>query len=40
MVIGAGNHVEIWSKERWEQFDEDGEEVFEDIAENLTEFLL
>lgn len=39
-IIGAANHVEIWSKERWEPLDEDGDAAFEEIAENLTEFLL
>ena len=40
LIIGAANHVEIWSKERWEPLDEDGDAAFEEIAENLTEFLL
>lgn len=40
MVIGAAAHVEIWAKERWEKVEEAGDEAFEDIAENLTEFLL
>lgn len=39
-IIGAANHVEIWAKERWEPVDADAETTFEDIAENLTEFLL
>lgn len=40
MVIGAGNHVEIWAKERWEVVEEESDEAFEDIAENLTEFMI
>lgn len=40
MVIGAANHVEIWSKERWVPLDDEANEAFEDIAENLTEFML
>lgn len=40
MVIGAANHVEIWSKERWDPVDDEANDTFEDIAENLTEFLL
>ncbi|MEG0507416.1 MAG: division/cell wall cluster transcriptional repressor MraZ [Longicatena sp.] len=40
MIIGAANHVEIWSKEKWETVDEIANETFEDIAENLTEFML
>lgn len=40
MVIGAANHVEIWSRERWEPVDEEANETFEDIAESLTEFMI
>lgn len=39
-IIGAANHVEIWAKEKWEPVDEEAEGAFEDIAENLTEFML
>lgn len=40
IVVGAGNHLEIWAKENWESMDEDANASFEEIAENLTEFLL
>ena len=40
MVIGAANHVEIWSRERWEPVDEEATDAFEDIAESLTEFMI
>ena len=40
MVIGAANHVEIWAKDVWEPIDEEGLQTFEDIAENLTEFMM
>ena len=40
MVIGAANHVEIWSRERWEPVDEEANDAFEDIAESLTEFMI
>lgn len=40
MIIGAANHVEIWSKENWEPVDEEANDNFEDIAENLTDFML
>ena len=40
MVIGAGNHIEIWAKERWVIVEEESDEAFEDIAENLTEFMI
>lgn len=40
MVIGAASHVEIWAKEKWEPIDDEANATFEDIAENLTEFML
>ncbi len=39
MIIGAANHVEIWSKERWESIDEISDDAFEEMAESLTEYL-
>lgn len=40
IIVGAGNHLEIWSKANWEPVEEDANESFEDIAENLTEFMM
>ena len=40
MVLGAANHVEVWSRERWEPVDEEATDAFEDIAESLTEFMI
>lgn len=40
MIIGAANHVELWAKEAWDPIDEEGSATFEDIAENLTEFMM
>lgn len=39
-VIGTGNTVEIWSKERWEAYNEEHSDDFEEVAEALTEFLM
>lgn len=39
-IIGAANHIEIWAKEQWETMDNEANESFEEIAENLTEFIL
>lgn len=39
-VIGTGNTVEIWSKERWDSYNEEHSDDFEEVAETLTEFLL
>ena len=35
VVIGVNDRLEIWSKERFEQFMKDNEDVISDIAENL-----
>lgn len=39
-VIGTGNTVEIWSKERWEAYNDEHSDDFEEVAETLTEFLI
>ena len=39
VVVGAADHVEIWSQERWNAYDEEASESFESIAESLTEYL-
>ena len=38
-VIGAGDHVEIWAEERWDEYNAVSDEAFEEAAESLTEFL-
>lgn len=38
-VIGAADHVEIWSEERWNAYEQDADVSFEDMAESLTEYL-
>lgn len=40
LIIGAVNHIEIWSKENWTRMNEDANETFEDMAESLTDFIL
>ena len=39
VVVGAADHVEIWSEERWNTYEEEAAESFESIAETLTEYL-
>lgn len=39
VIIGAADHLEIWSEERWDAYDETSDETFETDAETLTEFL-
>lgn len=40
VIVGAFDHIEIWSEERWDAYYEDASESFEDIAESLTDFLV
>ena len=37
-VIGVSNRIEIWDKNGWNQFYEDTEDQFEEIAEELIDF--
>lgn len=38
VVVGAGNHVEIWAASKWDSFEEEGNENLEAIAERLSAF--
>lgn len=38
VVIGVSERVEIWAKDSWDEYVEDSEESFSDIAENLMDF--
>lgn len=40
VIVGVAEHVEIWSKERWEGYSQVASDSLEDIAEQLTDFLL
>lgn len=40
MIVGAGSKVEIWSREKWEEYYENASVEFEDIAESITDFLI
>ena len=35
IIIGVNDRLEIWSKEKWEEFINDNEDKLSDIAENL-----
>ena len=37
VVVGVANRIEIWSQRRWQQFYEETQGSFEDIAEKLIE---
>ncbi|TFJ94554.1 division/cell wall cluster transcriptional repressor MraZ [Lentibacillus salicampi] len=38
VVIGVSNRVEFWANENWEDYFNDSEESFSEIAENLMDF--
>lgn len=38
VVIGVSERVEIWANDKWEEYVEDSEESFAEIAENLMDF--
>ncbi len=40
VIIGALNHLEIWDKDKWDQEDAATDEMYEEIAESLTEYLV
>lgn len=35
MIIGVSNRIEIWAKDKWEEYYKISQESFEDIAEKL-----
>jgi len=39
VIIGVADHIEIWSEERWDSYDEEAAESFEAVAESLTAYL-
>ena len=39
VIVGVGNHIEIWAKDRWQTFEAEQEDSFEEFAENLTDFM-
>lgn len=38
VVIGVSERVEIWANDKWEEYVDDSEESFAEIAENLMDF--
>ncbi|GGF11802.1 transcriptional regulator MraZ [Halobacillus andaensis] len=38
VVIGVSNRIEFWSKDLWENYFEESEESFSEIAENMLDF--
>ncbi|MTI81416.1 MAG: division/cell wall cluster transcriptional repressor MraZ [Firmicutes bacterium] len=39
MVLGVSSRVEIWSRERWDEYNTSAEENFEEIAEKIVDLL-
>ena len=39
VVIGVADHVEIWSRPKWEAYYASASASFEEVAEQLTEFV-
>ena len=39
LIIGVANHLEIWSKQRWEALEEEQSASFEEAAEHLSEIM-
>lgn len=40
VIVGVGEDIEIWAKDRWENYSDQCDESFEDIAESITDYLL
>lgn len=36
VVVGVLDHIEVWSKDKWEKYLKDNEKDFEDISERLN----
>jgi MraZ protein len=39
VVLGVADHVEIWSSSRWDAYSAIASEAFENVAEELTEYI-
>lgn len=39
VIVGVGDHAEIWSKDRWDSYYEEASASFESNAEELTEYM-
>ena len=39
LIIGMANHLEIWSKDVWENEEAEQSDAFEDMAEQLSEIM-
>mgnify|MGYP001197275365 CR=1 FL=1 len=39
VIVGVADHIEVWSKTRWDAYYLQASENFESVAEQLTEFI-
>ncbi len=39
LIVGMASHIEIWSKEKWTQLEEEQSSSFEEFAEALNGFM-
>jgi len=37
VIVGVGTRIEIWSKEKWEVYNQQSEENYEELAEKMVE---
>ena len=40
VVVGVNDHIEIWDRETWNRYYEEASDQFEEVAEELSEFLI
>jgi len=38
VIVGVSDRIEIWDEERWNNFNQEAEENFEEISEKMTDF--
>ncbi|MGR3741974.1 division/cell wall cluster transcriptional repressor MraZ [Companilactobacillus sp. DQM5] len=38
VIVGVSNRIEIWDKERWNEFSDNAAENFDDISEKMMDF--
>jgi len=39
VILGVSNHVEIWSQKNWEAYEAQASAAYENVAENVTEYI-
>ena len=40
VVVGSGDHVEIWAKDKWIEYIEQANDSFEDISEAISDYMV